>query len=38
MSIDETPRTQRAPSMPPDERRASIVSATVGLLLEHGAW
>ncbi len=38
MTSDElAQRPQRAPSMPPDERRASIVSATVALLLEHGA-
>ena len=27
---------RRAPAMPPDERRAAIVAATVPLLMEHG--
>ena len=32
--IDERPR--RAPALPPDERRAALVAATVPLLMEHG--
>ena len=35
--VDEAPaRLQRAAALPPDERRAAIVSATLPLLLEHG--
>jgi AcrR family transcriptional regulator len=29
-------RTRRAPALPPDERRATLVAATVPLLMEHG--
>lgn len=30
-------RTQRAAALPPEERRAAIIAATLPLLLEHGA-
>jgi AcrR family transcriptional regulator len=32
--LDDRPR--RAPALPPDERRAALVAATVPLLMEHG--
>ena len=31
-----TPRRRRVPAMPPDERRAAIITATLPLLREHG--
>jgi AcrR family transcriptional regulator len=36
--ITESPlvRSQRAAALPPDERRAAIIAATLPLLLEHG--
>ena len=37
MSTAATETRARASAMPPDERRAAIVSATVPLLLEHGS-
>lgn len=38
MSVEVTavPRVGRAPSLPPDERRATIIAATVPLLAEFG--
>lgn len=37
ISTSTTPKPQRATAMPPDERRAAIVAATLPLVLEHGA-
>ncbi len=38
MLTDDLPaRTQRAGALPPDERRAAIIAATLPLLLEHGS-
>ena len=37
MSAATTETRSRASAMPPDERRAAIVAATVPLLLEHGS-
>jgi len=37
MSAASTETRPRASAMPPDERRAAIVAATVPLLLEHGS-
>lgn len=34
--IATEPRPQRAPALPPDERRAAIVAATLPLVLQHG--
>lgn len=36
MLADEQPRTQRAASLPADERRAALIAATLPLVLEHG--
>ena len=33
----DPPRPQRAAALPPDERRAAIIAATLPLLLEHGS-
>lgn len=37
MLSDLPARSQRATALPPDERRAAIVAATLPLLVEHGA-
>ncbi|MCU1399089.1 MAG: putative transcriptional regulator, TetR family [Acidimicrobiales bacterium] len=38
MIVHDAPvRAQRATALPPDERRAAIISATLPLLLEHGS-
>ncbi len=37
MITDSAARTQRATAMPPDERRAAIIAATLPLVLEHGS-
>lgn len=34
--VDRDVRSRRAAALPPDERRAAIVAATVPLLVEHG--
>src|SRR3954470_11587586 len=36
-SIDTAPRRFRAAPLPPEERRAAIVAATLPLLLAHGS-
>ncbi len=35
-ATETEPKTKRAPSLAPDDRRAMIVAATLPLLLEHG--
>ena len=37
LTEDLPARTQRAGALPPDERRAAIIAATLPLLLEHGS-